>query len=220
VGREGELAEAAKAAMPDSRRDAGSIRVRWSAAARARALDWRQFIHVPGHSRLANRMEGLGFSIHATARIAPRDDLQTELQRLGRALMTMARDARSADKMLRDEGLNALRRRLAHYRERAHRSDLDLRVADHAARQIAVLETLARTHRRFEEQARRLEPRIRAMRARVFDARLDAATLEDLLLEMQPLREAAEGLAETLHEAYGPAVTASAEAARLRTRAG
>jgi class 3 adenylate cyclase len=218
AGQEGQLAVAARAAIAEVLPVEPPVRVRWSVAGRARAHDWRQFIHVPGRSRLANRIEGLGFSIHATWRIGARDDLQAELRTLGRTLVTIGRDARSAETMLRSEDVRVLRRELASYRANAHLSDRLLRAADATATEIAELEVLAKRHREFEEEARRLEPRVRAIRARVFDARLDVAILENLMRELRPLRESAEALSATLHEACDRALRASAEATRLRHR--
>jgi hypothetical protein len=168
--------------------------------AKARALDWRGFIHVPGHTRFANRLEGLGFSVVSTARIAPRD-LHAEFQALGRALVTAARDARAADRLLRNEDQRMLARRLAHGRRRAY-EEHHLREADRVAEQISALERLAEARRRFETEARRLEPRVRRIRTRVFDARLDSAARDDLVQELQSLQEAAEVHTATFHTAY------------------
>jgi class 3 adenylate cyclase len=205
------LAAAAEAAMAILPRETGGSRTRRTAVARARALDWRQFVHLPGRSRVANRLERLGFSIHSTARIAPREDLRAELRALARAFVTAARDVRSADRLLRNEDRTALARRLAHLRK-VTASDHQLRGADKVAAQIAALERLAEARRQFETEARRLEPRVRAIRARVFDARVDPATLDDLVSEVRPLQEAAEVLAETLYKAYDLASRAFAPA--------
>lgn len=217
AGREEPLAAAAEAAIAALPRESVGARTRRKAVARARALDWRQFIHLPGRSRFANRLEGLGFSIHSTARIAPREDLQAALRVLGRAFVTAARDARSADKLLSNEDRTALARRLAHHRESAA-SDLHLRGADMVATQIAALERLAEARRQFEKEARRLESSVRAIRARVFDARLDSATLDVLVLEMRPVQEAAEVLAATFHKAYDLASRAFADAETSHSR--
>jgi class 3 adenylate cyclase len=215
TGREEELATAADdaiAAVP--RKDVGAL-MRRIAAARARALDWRQFIHLPGHSRFANRLEGLGFSIHSTARIAPRD-LHGELRVLGRALVTAARDLRSADRLLRREDQTVLARRLAGHRSSAY-LEHHLHGADRVAGQIAALKRLADARRQFEKEMRRLEPRVRTLRARVFDARLNSATLDDLVVDMRPLRETAEGLAATIHQAYDLAASRFVEAEKFHS---
>jgi hypothetical protein len=154
---------------------------------------------------LLNRIEGLGFSIYATARVAPRDDLQADLRSLAKMLVTAARDARSADTLLRDEDVRVLRRWQAKYRDHALVSDHHLLAADTAARQIAALTALATKRQQFEKDARSLEPRVRTLRTRIFDARLDSATLDDLVHEIQPLREAAELLWTSLHDALEPA---------------
>jgi class 3 adenylate cyclase len=216
TGREEELATVAEDVIAAVPREEVGARTRRMAAAKARALDWRQFIHLPGHSRFANRLEGLGFSIHSTARIAPRD-LHAELRVLGRTFVTAARDARSANTLLRKEDQTVLARRLAHHRESAY-LEHHLRGADRVATQIAALERLAEARRQFEKEARRLEPRVRAIRARVFDARLDSTTLDDLVLEMRPLQEAAEMLAATFHIAYDLASRASADAETSHSR--
>ena len=79
AGQEERLAEAAPSAVADVRRERVASRTRFGAVARATALDWRRFVPV-GHGRLANRLAGLGMSIHSTARIAPGEDLQAELR--------------------------------------------------------------------------------------------------------------------------------------------
>ena len=216
AGREEELATAAEDAIAGvPRKEVGAF-MRWVAAAKVQALDWRAFIHLPGHTRFANRLEGLGFSIHSTARIAPRD-LHPELRVLGRALVTAARDARGADTLLRKEDQRVLARRLAHDRGSAY-LEHHLRGADTVAAQIAALKSLAEARRRFENEARRLEPRVRGIRARVFDARLDSASLDDLVQEMQSLQEATEVLTGTFHTAYDLASRTSAEAEALHSR--
>jgi hypothetical protein len=55
--------------------------------------------------------------------------------------------------------------------------------ADKVAIQISALEDLAEVRRQFEKEVRRLEPRMRALRARVFDARLEIvyAVVDDSL---------------------------------------
>jgi class 3 adenylate cyclase len=216
TGREEELATAAQDAIATvPRKEVGAL-IRRIAVAKARALDWRGFIHLPGHMRFANRLEGLGFSIHSTARIAPRD-LHPELRVLGRALVTAARDARGADRLLRNQGQRMLARRLAHDRGSAY-LEHHLSRADKVAAQMAALKRLAETRRRFETEARRLEPRIRGIRARVFDARLDSATLDDLVREVRSLRDAVEVFTAAFHTAYELASTASAEAEALHRR--
>jgi class 3 adenylate cyclase len=210
TGREEELATVAEEAIAAASRQETGARTRRMAAAKARALDWRQFVHLPGHSRFANRLEGLGFSIHSTARIAPRE-LHAELRVLGRTFVSAARDVRSANTLLRKKDLTVLARRLARHRKSAY-LEHHLRGADKVATQIAALERLAEARRQFEKTARRLEPRVRAIRARVFEARLDSATLDELVMEMRPLQEASEKLATTFHIAYDLASRASAEA--------
>ena len=210
AGREEPLAVAAQAAMTISPLEPATTPTRRKAVARARALDWRQFIHLPGHSRVANRFEGLGFSIHSAARIAPRDDLRVKLRVLGRTCVTAARDARDADRLIRKEDRTALARQLAYHRNSAA-SDHQFRQADKVATQIAALDRLATARQQFAKEARTLEPKVRAIRSRVFDARLDPGALDDLVSEMQPLQEAAEALAASLHNAYGLASKAFAE---------
>jgi class 3 adenylate cyclase len=204
AGQEEHLAAAAEAtfaAEPGAEAGKSLGRVaRARAVAGARTLDWRGFVHLPGHSRFANRLEGLGTSIHSTGRLASRDDLRAELQGLGRAFVTAAREARSADRLLRKEDLSALRRRVSQHREGAYVEPY-LRNADELVMQTAALEGLVEARRQFEKESRRLEPWARALRGRVFDARLDSAKLDDLLFEIRPMRESAEGLAATFQQA-------------------
>ncbi len=212
TGREEELAAVAEDAIERvSGKELGAL-ARRKTAAKARALDWRQFLHTRGHSRFANRLEGLGLSIHSTARIAS-SDVQAELRVLGRALVTAGRDARSADWLLRNMDKPLLARRMAQERRSAY-LEHHLRGADKLAAQIDALGRLAEARRDFEREARKLEPTIRGVRARVFDARLDSATLEELLLDVRSLRDAVEVLTVTFHTAYERASRASAGAER------
>ena len=209
TGREDELAAVAEDAIAHVSREEVGAPTRRKTAVIVRALDWRVSLHVPGHSRFANRLEGLGISIHSTARIAP-SDAQAELRVLGRALVTAGRDARSADRLLRSMDKPALARRMAQAQESAY-LEHQLRGADKLAAQIDALGRLAEARRDFEKEARKLEPRIRGLRARVFDARLDSATLEELMLDIRSLRDAVEVLTGTFHTACERASRASAE---------
>jgi hypothetical protein len=170
-------------------------------------LDWREFVHLPGHSRVANRLEELGISIHSTARLVPHYDLWDELRSLGRALAAAARDARSANRLLREESPAVLERQLADHRVGSY-TEPRLRHADELVVRVAALEDLAKARRQFETEGRRLERRARTIRARVFDARLDPAKVDDLLLDVRLLREAAEEIAATLHQACDQALRA------------
>jgi class 3 adenylate cyclase len=214
AGREQELAEAARVAVEPAGNERTETRALWGAAARTRALDWRHLVRLPGRSQLADRIEGLGLSIHATARIAPSEDLQFELRSLGRALVVAARDVRGAAELLRRENSKNLSRRLADYRERTL-WDHHLRAADTIAEQIAALTTLAEAEEEFEGEARKLEPRVRSVRGLVFDARHDPVKLDELMQEMRPVRERVESLVTKLHVAYRSAVAASETAAAI-----
>jgi class 3 adenylate cyclase len=200
AGEEERLAEAARAAIEDVQEERRPTRARFGDVTKARALDWRRFVPV-GHSRLANRLGGLGMSLHSTARIASREDLQAELRGIGRAFVLAARDARDADALLRREDRSSLQRRLAEYRSRAH-YDAQLRAADSVALEIAALGALAEVRREFEQEARKVEDRVRSVRARVFEARLDTAKIDELVHELRPLREAMEVLGARLGDAY------------------
>jgi class 3 adenylate cyclase len=206
AGQEERLAEAAQSAVEDVREERAASRARFGAVAKAKALDWRRFVPV-GHGRLANRLAGLGLSIHATARIAPREDLQAELRGLGRALVVAARDARNADGLLRRENRSNLQRRLEEYRERGH-SESHLQAADSVASEITALGALAEARQEFERQALKVEAAVRSVRARVFEARLDAAKIDELVQELRPLREELEVLGARLREAYRSGVRA------------
>ena len=197
AGQEERLAEAAPSAVADVRRERVASRTRFGAVARATALDWRRFVPV-GHGRLANRLAGLGMSIHSTARIAPGEDLQAELRGLGRALVLSARDARHADGLLRRENRSSLQRRLKEYREHGQH----LQAADSVALEITALGALAETREEFELQALKVEAAVRSVRAQVFEARLDAAKIDELVQELRPLREALEFLGARLRDAY------------------
>jgi class 3 adenylate cyclase len=210
AGQEERLAEAAQAAIADVRGEREATRARFGAVTRAKVLDWRRFVPV-GHGRLTNRLAGLGMSIHATARIASREDLHEELRGLGRAFVLTARTARDADDLLRRVHRSLLQRQLEEYREHAH-YDSHLRAADSVALEIAALGALAQTRREFEQEARKVEAKVRSVRARVFEARLDATKMDDLVQELRPLREAVEALGAELHDAYRSGVR-SVEAA-------
>jgi class 3 adenylate cyclase len=211
AGREEELAEAAQLALGRVPREEKSRHALWSAA-RARALDWRQFVHVPRHGRLEYRVESLGLSMRETARIAPREDVQAELHTIGTIFVLTARDARGAAELLRREDKPTLERRLAQYRK-SGLWETQVRAADMLAKQITALTALANAIHEFERQARNLEPRLRSVRARVFDARHDPGKLDELALEMPAIREAVEGIHGTLHTAWRSALEASPRAA-------
>jgi class 3 adenylate cyclase len=207
AGQETRLAEAAEAAVAGKHEGTQTAQPWLGTLTKAVALDWRRFVPA-GHARLANRLAGLGLSIHATARIATREDLQRELRHLGRAFVAAARDARDADSLLRREDRGALDRRLAEYRRYAQ-WDAQFRAADSVAVEIAALDTLARARREFEDEARKVEAKVRSVRARVFEARLDSAKIDDLLHELEPLREAVELLGARLGAAYREGVRAA-----------
>jgi class 3 adenylate cyclase len=205
AGQEEQLAAAAVVAIAAEPREEAGRRIGWQVG--ARLPDWREFVHLPGHSRVANRLEELGISIHSTARVVTHSDLWDELRSLGRALVTAARDARSANKLLREEDPRMLGRQLADHRVGSH-TEPRLRHAEELVVQVAALENLAKARRQFETEGRRLERRARTIRARVFDARLEPAKVDDLLFDVRPLREAAEEFAATLHQACDQALRA------------
>ena len=200
AGQEEQLAEAAQSAIADVGEERGVPRARFGDVARATALDWRRFVPV-GHGRLANRLGGLGMSIHSTARIAPGEDLQAELRGLGRALVLAARDARNADGLLRRENRSSLQRRLKEHRDHGQ-WESHLKAADSVALEITALGALAEAREEFERQALKVEAAVRSVRARVFEARLDAAKIDELVQELRPLREVSESLGARLREAY------------------
>lgn len=211
AGREEELAKAAEVAVGSEPQDHAPLHARLAAETRAKALDWRRFVRVPGRRRLANRIFGLGLSLHASARIATGEDVEAELLNLGKALVVGARDDRGAIELLGREDRRTLERRLAKYRE-ATFWDHNLQAADRLVDQIAALTALADAQSAFEAEFRKLESKIRSMRGRVFDARRDAAKQHALTLEVEPLRQKFEHLAAELHRAYQSAVVASTSA--------
>ena len=205
AGQEMQLAEAAQAVTAGMEGRVPTTR-RLGAVARARALDWRSLIPAE-RSRFSNRLTGLGLSIHAAGEIASRDDLRSELRALGRALVLAARDVRAADALLRREDRSSLQRQLERYREHwVYESQL--RAADSLAIEIAALAALADVRRQFEREVRGVEATMRSLRRRVFDARLDGAKTDELVDELQPLREAVEVLGKDLRESYGAGVRA------------
>jgi hypothetical protein len=211
AGREEELAESAQLALGWVPREEKPRHVLWSAA-RTWALDWRQFVHVPRHGRLEYRVESLGLSMRQTARIAPREDVQAELHTIGTIFVLTARDARGAAELLRREDKQTLERRLAQYRN-SGLGETQVRAADMIAKKIAALTALEKAIHEFERQARNLESKLRSVRARVFEARLEPGKLDELALEMPAIREAVEGVRDTLHTAYRSALEASPRAA-------
>jgi hypothetical protein len=100
-----------------------------------------------------------------------------------------------------------LKRQLADHRIGPY-TEPHLRHADVLLVRVSALEDLAKARRQFEIEGRRLERRARTIRARVFDARLDPAQVDDLLFDVQPLRQAAEEIAATLHQACDQALRA------------
>ena len=61
---------------------------------------------------------------------------------------------------------------------------------------------MAETREEFELQALKVEAAVRSVRAQVFEARLDAAKIDELVQELRPLREALEFLGARLRDAY------------------
>jgi class 3 adenylate cyclase len=210
AGQEERLAEAAQAAIAGPQAEREAMRGRLGAMTKARALDWRSVVPA-GHGRLANRLAGLGLSIHATAGIATRDDLRSELRALGRVFVVAARDARDTDRLLRREDRGALRRQLEKYRKHSV-YDWQFRAADSVAIEIAALGELADIRREFEHEVRRVEAKVRSLRSRVFEARLHAAKIDELVQELRPLREAVDVVATRLREAYRTGAQAAATA--------
>jgi class 3 adenylate cyclase len=217
AGREDELAAAAKEAVAPPASESAPAHSVWRAAAKTRALDWRHFVHVPGRARLADRVEGLGLSIHASAQMATSEALADELRSLGRAFVTAARDARGADELLRREDRRTLERRLARYRERTL-WDHHLQAADTLATEVGALAALEEAEHEFGREARKLEPQARALRGRVFDARHDAEVRDELIRELQAARASLEEPLVRLHAAYRSAIDAAAAAAAVAPR--
>jgi class 3 adenylate cyclase len=216
AGRERELAEAAKSAVAGARDEPVHDRLR-RAAERARAVDWRHVVPLPSRSRIADRVEELGLSIHAAARIATDAALEAELRDLGRTFVVAARDARGAAELLHREDRRALAQKLARYRERTL-WDEQLVAADATARQIAALKALEAANREFERQTRRIERTVRALRTRVFDTRHDSGAQDELVTETRRVRDLTSDVAQTLHAAHRAALEASGTAAGLRRR--
>jgi class 3 adenylate cyclase len=213
AGQEAQLARAAQAAIDEAPGGTGNVRVARKAV--TRMLNWSQHVPMLGRGRIPDRIETLGFSIHAAARIAPREDLSAELRALGRALVAAARDARESDNLIRREDQATVSRRLADYRNSGG-WEQDLRAADLTAAQLAALKRLVKSRREFEREARKLESQVRFLRPHVFDARIDVERRDELHLELRVLRERAEDMSARLHEAYTSARNACAETARHR----
>jgi hypothetical protein len=136
------------------------------------------------------------------ARIAPGEDLQTAVRSLGSAIVTAARLAADADRVLRDTNRKALARDLAEARDSAHISDRHLRTADALARRITALEALEHVRRTFGEGAREIEPRLARVREQLFEARLSPEKIDDLIGEVGALRERVQNLSSCLHDPY------------------
>ena len=209
-GREEELAASAQLALRLVPHEEKPRHVRWTAL-RAEALDWRQFVRLPSRGRLVDRVEALGLSVHATERIAPREDVQAELQTIGTNLVLAARDSRLAAQLLRRDDKQALERRLAEYRT-GGTWGTQLRAADMLAKQIGAVTALADAMQEFERQARNLEPKLRSLRARTFDARHDPVKLDELAAELPAIRETIEAVRAKLHAAYRSALEAAPRA--------
>lgn len=195
-----DLAESARVALAPVP-DEDPPRHRLRSATRAGAFDWRHLVRVPRRGRLADRIQFLGLNLYNTARIASREDVQVELHNLGKLFVQAARDARSVAELRRRADKRTLERRLARYRE-STLWDTQVGAADLVVKQIAALTALANANREFETQMRVLEPKLRSVRTRVFDARYDPAKLDELASEMPAIRATVEALSVRLYAAY------------------
>jgi class 3 adenylate cyclase len=200
AGREADLAESARAALAPTPHEDPPRHVLWSHP-RARTSDWRSRVRLPRRGRLADRIQFLGLNIYNTARMASREEVQVELHNLGKIFVQAARDAQSVADLLRRADKRTLERRLARYRE-STLWDTQVGAADLAVKQLAALTTLADANRDFERQMRILEPKLRSIRARVFDARYDPAKLDELASETPVIRATVEALSVKLYTAY------------------
>ena len=73
-----------------------------------------------------------------------------------------------------------------------------IQAADSVALEITALGALAEAREEFERQALKVEAAVRSVQDRVFEARLDAAKIDELVQELRPLREVSEFLGARL----------------------
>ena len=209
AGREGDLALAAQDALAapisDSRRP-GRRRV----GRRFSLIGWLSFRRGRSRGR-PNPLEAVGFRTYSMASIAPRDELQAAVRRLGSAIVVAARLAEDADRLLKDADHKALSSRLAEYRDSAHISESKLRAADVLAKTAAALDELAAARRTFDDEAAALESEVPQLRDQLFEARLHPERADDLTRLVERLREQVQSLSARLGEPYVRAASAAKE---------
>jgi class 3 adenylate cyclase len=206
AGQEDNLAAAAQEALAAPPRH-GLLWGQWKRAGHRRPLRWLS-LSASRRRGSANTLESVGFRTYAMARIAPRDDLQAAVRGLGSAIVIAARLVGDADRLMRVTDGKALARRLAEYRESAHFSDSKLRAADTLAGTIAALEELAEARRRFDDEAKPLEPRLAELRDQLFEARLKPEAVDELIRAVQVLQQTVQQLSASLGDPYARASSA------------
>jgi class 3 adenylate cyclase len=197
-GEEGRLAGAAQTALEPMAPDTLVARARLKVGRLGRALPRER---LSGRQRgSARAMEAIGFRIHASARIAP-TELRADVAHLGGAVAIAARVASEADKLVTGTEPKVLARRLRTYRESAPISEWTVKAAEAVARQLTALDTLQKRRRAFEEEAKVLEPRLKALVETIFQSRLDHEVPSELGAEVSELQEVVHALALNMQEA-------------------
>jgi hypothetical protein len=198
AGREDQLAEASQAAFEVPETPTHST----AAPARGKLVDRLAGWTHSFRARPARRetLEALGIRLYGTSRIAPGDELRTRLATLGGALTKVARLAADADQLLGSSDRKALTRRLEDLYA-APASERSVKAADVTAHHISCIDALVARRREFAETSRELEPRLRALPAEIFQARLHHATPPELTTEVTVLLERIQMLTANLEDA-------------------
>jgi class 3 adenylate cyclase len=200
AGQEDELAAAAQAALAPVPPRGGALRTRASAL-----LTRRGSMPFARHSS-AQGLERAGFQLHSMARtVVPREDLAAAVRRLGGAMVVAGRLARDADRLLAETDRRALGQRLAEYRDSAHIFQRHLRIADALARRLVAIDAVIELRRAFDAKARELEPRVAAVRERLFEVRIDPSGIDPLRHDVDAIREDVERVTKQLEAPYSRA---------------
>ena len=163
-----------------------------------RLRGWRRSSRSRRGRRLA--MEAAGMRLYASSRIAPSDELRTQMAKLGGAVAKLARIVGECDKLLAECDREALSRGLGDAYD-APVSERAVKSAELLTRQLEAVDVLAERLREFDHASRKLEPRLAAFPDRVFQARVDHAVPPDLAEDVKELLEQIELLDGSLGEA-------------------
>ncbi len=165
-----------------------------------RLMGWRETRSSRSRRGQRSAMEAAGMRLYASSRIAPSDELRTQMGKLGGAVAKLARIVSECDKLLADCDRKALSRGLADSYD-APVSERAVKAAGLLTRQIEAVDVLAERLREFDRASRKLEPRLAALSDRAFQARVDHSVPPELAEDVKELLEQIELLDGSLGEA-------------------